>query len=176
MCGNRGQQYISRGGQIINNNLSRGSAISIEYPFKANTTYEISLQTYFNDNILLVDKVNSNGFPTLYAQLKDSGLIIDGSEACETNNIIRILEMNPNNLKSYTLNNSIKEDKTIIFKFSLTEEKKALLLALNPKTGENNGVGSSIPTNSYTMVLPMITITEKAFDPSILVPIPPGRR
>ena len=175
MCSNRGGQYSSRGGQIINDNISRGSAISIEYPFKANTTYEILLQTYFNDNKSLVDNGKSNGFPTLYAQLKDSGLIIDGPEACETNNLIRILEINPNNLKSYTLNNSIKEDKTIIFKFSLTEEKKALLLALNPKTGES-GVGSPIPNNSYTMILPMITITEKAFDPSILVPIPPGRR
>ncbi|WP_035648949.1 hypothetical protein [Flavobacterium sp. ASV13] len=174
---NRGYQFIdTRSGKIFNGNISTASAISIEYPFKANVTYEISLYTYFNDNGLLYpDKVPSNGFPMVYAQLKDTGTIVEGIDACDKDHIIRFVEPNPNYLKTYVLDNNIQTYKTILFKFSPTEEKKALIIAINPKTAES-GIDAQIPTNSYTMLLPSVTITEKPFDTSILVPIPPGRR
>jgi hypothetical protein len=176
MVENRGYQFVdSRSGKIYNDNLSRGAAISIEYPFKANVTYEISLLTYFNDNQQLIYKINSNGFPTLHVQLKDNGILMDGEGACDTNRVYRIIESNPNYLKSYALENNIKMERTLIFKFSPTESKNALVLALHPVTGER-GVDTKIPTNSYTMVLRHVTITEKQFDSSIIVPVPPGRR
>ncbi len=170
-CSNRGHQASSRG-QVYNDNTSHGSAISIEFPFKENKTYEISLTTYFNDNRPIVDNVHSDGFPTLSAQLTDSGIIMEGPVACEKNYLIRLLVSNPNNIKTYTLENNIKEDKIVVFKFSLTEAKKALLIALNPKTGER-GIDAKIPTNSYTMLLANVTITEKEFDPSLIIPVTP---
>lgn len=123
MTSNRGKQSISRG-QIINSNASRGSAISIEYPFKANTSYEITLFTYFNDDVYAVDKVNSNGFPTVSVQLKDSPILLDNTDACGIENMIRITELNPNYIKSYVLENHIKESKTLKFNFSLQKLKE----------------------------------------------------
>jgi len=163
---NRGVTKSSRG-SIYNDNISRGAAISIEYPFKANVTYEISILSYFVDNKQIVDKKNSEGFPTLHAQLKDSGILINGPSSCETEGIFRIIESNPNNLKSYTLENNMQVQRTIVFKFSPIEQKNALLLALHPTTSEQRGPDVKIPTNSYTMVLKNITIVEKAFDPSL---------
>jgi hypothetical protein len=173
---NRPKQTISSG-QIINSNDSKGSAISIEYQFKANVTYEISLRTYFNDNGVTADFVPSNGFPTVFVQLKDSPIISDNKDiACDDNQIVRITESNPNYVKSYTLENNIKQQKILTFNFSTTESKQALLIAINPKRSEEVGINAKIPSNSYTVSLRSLMITEKPFDPSIIIPIPPGRR
>lgn len=169
---NRPKKAIYRG-KLVNSNYSKGSAISIEYPFKANVTYEISLTTYFNDNGVTADFIPSNGFPTVFAQLKDSPTISDNQDlTCDNNQIVPIRELNSNYLKSYTLENNIKEQKILTFNFSTTESKQALLIAINPARSENFGVNAKIPSNSYTVSLRSVRITEKPFDPSLYVDAP----
>ncbi|MBO9585620.1 MAG: hypothetical protein J7574_15750 [Flavobacterium sp.] len=175
IASNRGGQIEDNRKQIINCNISRGSNISIEFPFKENKTYEVSITTYFNDNIPITESKHSNGFPTLYAQLRDSGIIVDNAESCETDKILQSREPNSNYIKSYTLDNNIKENKNLKFNFLTTEAKKALLISLIPSMGIN-GINAKIPKNSYTMLLKNITITEKPFDNSLVTSPPPGRR
>lgn len=168
---------ISRG-QIWHNNKRGGSAISIEYPFKANVTYEIHIKTFFHDNRKLVDDKYSEGYPTLYAQLTDDAIIrgyinrrTETTDPCDKEGINALSDSNPNYTRSYTLNDQALTMKNIIFLFSPTEEKKAILISLHPAIG-TAGVGTHIPTNNYTMRLPSITINEKTFDPSLNVETP----
>lgn len=160
--------------RIINQNLSTISAISIEYPFKANVTYEISIKTLFKDNRKMINNVQSSGFPTLSAALQDSGILFGGITTCEKS--YRQIGVTVNYLKSYTLGDNVLNDKIITYKFSPTEVKNALSFTLTPHTG-GRGVNVPIPTNSYTMALKSVTITEKPFDPSlnIISERPPGR-
>ncbi len=163
-----------RTGRIINSNLSTISAISIEYPFKANITYEITVKTFFNDNRKLVENVHSSGFPTLTAALQDSGILFGGIATCE--NSFRPIGITANYTKDYTLEDNIIKDRTLTYKFSPTEVKNALSFTLIPHTG-GRGVDIPIPANDYTMLLKSVTITEKPFDPSlnIIAERPPGR-
>ena len=163
-----------RTGRIINHNLSTISAISIEYPFTANVTYEISVKTFFKDNRKMIDNVQSSGFPTLSAALQNSGILFGGITTCE--NSFRQIGVTENYIKNYTLEDNILKDRIIIFKFSPTEVKNAISFTLTPHTG-GRGVDVPIPTNSYTMALRSVTITEKPFDPSINIisERPPGR-
>ncbi|PIF33577.1 hypothetical protein CLU81_4194 [Flavobacterium sp. 9] len=163
-----------RTGRIISSNLSTISAISIEYPFKANISYEVSVKTFFTDNHKLIYNVHGNGFPTLSAALQDSGILFGGITTCEDS--YRQIGVTENYMKSYTLEDNILKERTITYKFSPTEVKKALSFTLIPHTG-GRGVDVSIPTNGYTMQLRSVTITEKPFDPSLNVisPRPPGR-
>lgn len=158
----------------INDNLPTIAAISIEFPFKANVTYEISLKTLFIDNNLLIGTVASNGYPTLHAALQDSGILFGGITTCEKTS--RQSGIAENYIKSYTLENNIKKERIITYKFSPTEAKNALAFILRPHTG-GRGVDVKIPTNNYTMRLRTVTITEKPFDPSLNItgPRPPGR-
>jgi len=160
----------------------RGSAISIEYPFKANVTYEIAVKTLFRDNISVFQSPKrSNGFPTLYAELRTtpemSGTYQD---PCLGLGVVGIQGSYPNPhmyTKSQTLANNIQEYKTFVFKFSPLEERKALKITLNPKEADSRGaVNLQVPESSYTMLLPLISITEKPFDPSINdISVPPTR-
>jgi hypothetical protein len=163
-----------RTGRIINYNLSSISAISIEYPFKPNITYEISVKTFFKDSRKWINNVQSSGFPTLHAALQDSGNLFGGITTCEDS--YRQIGVTENYLKTYTLEDNILKDRTVIYKFSPTEVKNALSFTLTPHTG-GRGVDVPIPTNSYTMQLRSVTITEKPFDPSlnIINPRPAGR-
>lgn len=161
--------------EVINDNQPNGSAISIEYPFKANISYEISIKVTFHDNIYLVDKIYSDGFPTLYAQLKDDGIIHARSyktqtqDPCDKEGVISLDEYAidyQNNTRSYTLESRAVIERNLIFKFSPTKEKKALLISLHPATSKS-GYGATIRKNNYTMRMPSVTITEKPFDPSL---------
>ncbi|WKL48124.1 hypothetical protein Q1W71_24630 [Flavobacterium pectinovorum] len=169
----------SRGGVRIENEKN-GSAISIEYPFKANVTYEINIKATFYDNRYLLEKKFSDGFPTVYAQLKDNGIITlpnirnqnqDPCERKDLNDLDGYAKDYLNYTRSYTLDSRGQVQKNINFKFSPIKEKNALLISLHPKIGTIN---SELPAanNNYTMTLPLITITEKTFDPSINVYIP----
>lgn len=176
---NKEGKRTDRGNRVTSYNINAGSAVSIEYPFKANVSYEINLTVIFHDNRYLVDKKFSDGFPTVYAQLKDDGIIPLPNlrninlDPCVREGVIGLDATDYiNNTRSYTLDSRGQIEKYINFKFSPTKEKKALLISLHPKiaTFDNN---SPFPINNYTMVLPYIKITEKPFDPSINVESPP---
>lgn len=179
--GNRGIKTTNRRG-IYHDNISNGSAISIEYSFKANVTYEISIKATFHDNRKSIDNTYSSGYPTLFVQLKDNGIISARShrtqtqDPCDREGVIDLDEYaNQNYTRSYTHDSRIEAQKNLVFNFSPTEEKKALLISLHPTIGIP-GYETPIPTNSYTMILPLITITEKPFDPSLNVVIPTNPR
>jgi hypothetical protein len=170
-------------GRVTSRNDKQGSAISIEYPFKANVSYEINLTVIFYDNRYLIYKKFSDGFPTLYAQLKDDGIISPENlrnvnlDPCIKDGVINLAAADyVNNTRSFTLDSRGQVEKYINFKFSPTEEKRALLISLHPKISDGS---TAIPLNDYTMALPIIKITEKPFDPSLNVEIKPsegGRR
>lgn len=167
---NKGRTVLIRG-QNYNDNLSKGSAISIEYNFKANVSYDIEVETYFRDNRYLLDKVYSSGFPTLHAQLKDSGIIIEGDAACN-NDLVR-LATEFNYIKSYTLDSQSAIIRTVTFKFSPLQAKNAVVFALQPAQGAR-AIDAKIPINNFTMGLYSVKINEKTFDPSYNE-IPPSR-
>jgi hypothetical protein len=159
-------------GRTYNDNLSKVSSISIEYPFKANVTYQITLKTQFNDNRKRVDNVQSSGFPSLHAQLNDSGIISSDDKACQ-NDLFRLVTEH-NYIKSYILENNIITGRDVVFKFSPTQAKNAITFTLHPARGER-GFEEKIPTNNYTMVLRYVTIIEKPFDPSLNIELHPRR-
>lgn len=176
---NRGEKVDQPRG-TWHKNIQRGSALSIEYPFQANTTYEIVLQVCFYDNVHTVDKATySNGYPTVYAQLKNNGIIDVTNyrdpilkDPCSDEGINDLNQSDysyENYTRSYTLDSRAIIWRYLTFKFSPTQNKNALLISLHPVIGQE-GYGTPIPTNSYTMVLPSVTITQKPFDPSINVP------
>lgn len=164
---------------IMHRNKSHGSAISIEYPFKANVTYEITTKVSFRDNRYLINKVFSNGYPTMFVQLKDSGVIIPKKisrtqklDPCTKEGVIDLTINNYNNLtRFYTLDSRPSTMKNLVFKFSPTEQKNALSISLHPAISPI-GYGVPIETNNYTMTLATITITEKPFAPSLNIELP----
>jgi len=174
---NKGKKTNTRRG-IVDENDESGSALSIEYPFKPNITYEISIKATFYDNVYLLDKKLSNGFPTIYVQLKNDGIITlpnirnYNQDVCSREGINSLEAENyVNYTRSYKLESQGAIQRTLVFKFSPTEEKKALLISVHPATGQA-GYGATIPINNYTMVMPLVKITEKTFDPSLNVDIP----
>lgn len=176
---NKGMKSTDRTGKIWHDNNNNGSAISIEYPFKENVTYEISIETVFYDNRYIAEKVHSNGYPTLYAQLKDDGIIVSPDiNSCGDNGINNIYgyymsgydSYLTNYTRSYTLDSRAIIQRTLVFKFSPTEKKNALVFSLHPSTS-TPGYGAPISTNNYTMALPIVNITEKTFDPSLNIEI-----
>lgn len=170
-----GFAFNPRSGQTLKQDLSTGSTISIEYPFKANVTYEISLVTYFADNMQLIDRGQSTGFPIVHVQLKDSGILAEGDIACEKDLIRLVTE--ENYIKSYTLESKALMTRTLIFKFSPTNAKNAVAISLHPARGDERSVNAIVPINNYTMIIRSVNITEKPFDPSLNVTTPrPSRR
>jgi hypothetical protein len=163
---NKGRKVTVEGRdpKVYNDNLSTISAISIEYPFKSNVTYEISVRVFFKDNRMLIDKVQSTGFPTLNASLENSGILFGGGPSCQ--NDLRHSATELNYIKYYTLEDNIIKERTITYKFSPTQVKKALKFNLLPARGAR-GTNAKIPTNNYTMAVRTVTITEKPFDPSL---------
>ena len=182
---NKGIKSTNRYNITTNKNDVRATAMSIEYPFNKNTTYEITLRTTFYDNRYLIDKVNSSGFPTLYVQLKDEGnipLSYRDLDLCEGKTLNDIglysgigLYSNDNYTRTYSPNSVAATTKDISFYFSPTDDKKALLISLHPALG-SEGYNMPIPTNNHTLVLPLVKITEKPFDPSLNFEIKPDKR
>lgn len=176
MSSNRGKKVETRRG-ILHENAKRGSAISIEYAFKKNVTYEITMRTKFHDNRYFIDKVYSSGYPTLYVQLKDDAIITlpdrkgQIQNSCDREDLNDVgpysgigLYDNDNYTRTYSPDNHIETIKDISFQFSPIDEKKALLISLYPTLG-TEGYELPIPTNSHTMILLYIKITEKPFNP-----------
>lgn len=177
MASNKGKKVNARRG-IYHENDKSGSAISIEYPFKKNISYEITIKTKFHDNRYSLDKVYSSGYPKLYAQLKDNGIITlpylrdQNQDPCERKDLNEVVQYRAENYtRSYSPDSHVEVIKDVSFQFSPIEEKKALLLSLQPTMGIE-GYELPIPTNSYTMILLSITITEKPFDPTLNLDIP----
>lgn len=163
---NKNNQYLHpRYNYIVNDNIATTSAMSIEYQFKPNITYEISLVTYFNDNRKLTEDKQSEGLPSVIVELRDSPILSTIDEACENN--LRNWSSLVNYKRSYTLEDNVIKYRTITFKFSPTAQKNALVISLIPKSTESRAIEA--PKSDYTMLLPTITIKELPFDPSINV-------
>lgn len=169
---NKNIQITSRYNYTYNDNLATMSSMSIEYHFKPNVTYEISLLTHFVDNRKLTESKHSEGFPSLIAELRDSPVLSNIEGACENN--LRNWGYLVNYHRSYTLEDNTIKDRNITFKFSPTEQKNALIISLIPKLTEDRTVEA--PYSDYTMLLPTVTIKELPFDPSINVSGGGGRR
>lgn len=178
---NKSKETANERGEIKTTNDKEGAAISIEYPFKANVTYEITLKAVFRDNKYLVEKKRSTGYPTVYVELKDDGIIKPSSARYQNQDPCKQKDLNEvgtypydNYSRSHTLEDTPRDyfGKDLTFKFSPTEQKNALLISFHPAIGAER-IGIPIPENNYTIILPRIIITEKPFDPTINVEVPP---
>lgn len=178
MAANKGAKRNTERG-VWHENANRGAAISIEYPFKKNITYEIKIKTKFHDNLYSINKIRSSGYPTLYVQLKDDPIITSQNLRNQNQDPCKKEDLNDvgrygsidNYKKSYSPDSNIETIKDVTFQFSPIDEKKALVLSLHPTIGIE-GYGLPIPTNSFTLILLSVTITEKPFDTSLNIPSP----
>jgi hypothetical protein len=167
----------TRDGNAIQTSKSTGAAISVEYPFLANVTYQISVRTKFIDTRKLVDNVSSDGLPYLYVELKDSPVIPVKDDPCADSGVILLGNTTVINGRTYRDLNSkyyrfaqpeshAQMYRTFVFKFSPTENKNALVISLHPSTVSETD-RYKIAINRYIMLLPDIIIEQSEFDPSI---------
>ncbi|WP_353150220.1 hypothetical protein [Chryseobacterium sp.] len=197
LAGNRPQIVNSGGGFSPGENFSIDdqytSAISIEFPFETNTTYEIILGTIIEDNIYKEQHdqyqqqddyhglQQSQGFPTVALELKDTPEI-PGTTPCSGRPLVQNVFISPNYYKKQKAEITVPpsyEAKNFTFNFSTTEAKKAFIIYFLPN---NSGGVQPIPENSFSMYLKNLKIIKKPFDPSHIVsppvnpPCPGGMR
>lgn len=161
--------YNPRRGIYQYRNDSSGSAISIEYPFQANKTYEIIVENYFHDRREVYDNVTSDGYPTLYVEMRESGIITGRENACGENSLCNFSTQSNAYIyrKKVSLDSPANMVRNFVYKFSPIESKNAILISLHPNINYS-GVGA-IPINMFNMALHKVIITELPFDPSINV-------
>jgi hypothetical protein len=183
---NKGKYILNRGNQeLVNDPIS--NAISIEFPFQANVTYEIILSTYIKDIISSIkndpyntpmdddyDVDESEAFPIIVAELRDTPEIpgdnpcaerpMAGSPFISSPNYYKELKAEYSKPPSY-------EYKDFVFYFSTKEQKNGLIIYFYPEiTGRNP---SHVPESDYTLDIKNIKVIEKPFDPAYLhVPTP----
>lgn len=135
-----------------------GMALSIEYPFEAYKSYEIIIKGRFVD-------INSSIPPTLYCELKNSG-IIPVNNPCGTDEFVPlgadyngVYDLYYKYLRKITPDDgSFGTEASYSRSFSPTESKNALLLSLRPPRGQ---------VTSGAIWVRTVTIKEKTFDPSL---------
>lgn len=164
--------------QLVNNVLE--NALSIEFPFEANATYEITLKTIIEDGIRtekhdqyhLNDDYHkpkqSEAFPTVAVELADTPEII-GSDPCAKRPILNTRFISANYYKKQKSEVTIPPNyvqKTFVFNFSTKEIKKALVIYYLPERGSN----PYIPESFFYMFLTGIKVIKKPFDPAHVVP------
>lgn len=178
---NRSKTIISRGHSIqVDDPLS--NAISIEFPFEENFTYEITIEATIYDEIYIAKHDQSNGndhlyeanqsesFPKVAIELKDSPQI-PGNDPCAkypARPVVGNGFASANNYKSQKAEIIVHpsyEKKTFVFNFSTKSSKNALLLYFLPQLSENQ----HIPESSFSMYIGNIKIVRKTFDPSHVV-------
>lgn len=155
---------------MVNNPIS--AAISIEYPFQPNTTYEITINALVNDVITQLedrydDIKQSEAFSTIAVELKESPEI-PGVDPCAKRPVVGNGLASGNHYKRqktekpptpyYAL-------KTFVFNFSIIEEKKALIIYVLPELGEH----PYIPRSIFNIDIRNIKIVQKPFDPTYYV-------
>ncbi|WP_126653408.1 hypothetical protein [Chryseobacterium aureum] len=174
-AGNRPKTILDRGQPHLVNDPFE-SAISIEFPFESNVTYEITLQTFIEDFIYTEqhDQYDQNddyhglqqsqGFPTVRVELANNPAII-GDNPCGarpvTGNGLVSANYNKKQKAEITVPPSSKQ-KTFVFNFSTQETKNAIIIYYLPEYGSN----PFIPENSYNMFLTGIKIIKKPYDPT----------
>lgn len=171
---NRPKTIISRGQSlIVNDPIS--NALSIEFPFEANATYEIALKTYVRDYIFELKNANyhsdekdsykidkSQAFPTVALELKATPEI-SGNDPCALRPIVGNGLTSANYYKTQKAEipySPYNQQKTFIFNFSTLENKNALLIYFLPE------ISNQILQSKFTMSLAGIKIIKKPYDPT----------
>lgn len=176
---NKPKTIISRGQSLQVDNPFE-NAISIEFPFESNLTYEITISTSvwdevyrakhdeFSGNNHLYNVNQSEGFPTVAVELSSSPQI-SGNDPCAERPVVGNGLASANYYKKQKAEMTTSpsyEKKTFIFNFSITNPKSALLLYFLPQKSENQ----YIPENDFDMYIENIKIVQKPFDPTHVVP------
>ncbi|WP_223558281.1 hypothetical protein [Chryseobacterium lathyri] len=172
---NESKTIINRGRtMLINNPLS--NAISIEFPFQQNFTYEITIDASITDEIYLAkhDEFRGNddlyqanqseAFSTVAIELTNSPQI-RGADPCAKYPARAVV--NTSFVSSYYKKQKAEittppsyENKTFVFKFSMKEAQSALILYFLPGLSETQ----SIPESSFSMYIGNIKIVQKPFE------------
>lgn len=179
-AGNRPATVLSSRGQSRLVNDLFENALSIEFPFESNATYEIILDTIIEDFIYTEqhDQYDQNddyhglqqsqAFPTLAVELANTPEIY-GSAPCAGRPVLNNRFISENYYKTQKVEITVPpsyEKKTFVFNFSTTESKAAFLIYYLPERGSD----PYIPESSFKMNLTGIKIIKKAFDPTYIVP------
>jgi hypothetical protein len=184
---------VINGGRAELRNDQLSTAISIEFPFQANVTYEISLRTQLTDYIAKV-KSPSNGFyvpyaddydidkseafPTLDLSLADKP-DIPGDDPCGSKPSVASGFTEPVNYtrkqKAEKTTQWITEDKNFTFYFSTTQAKNAILIKFLPGITEEINP-PHVPQSWFWLDIRNIKIVQKPFDPTYIVKLGGGFR
>lgn len=184
--GNTPKTVINRGKSLITND-PLSTALSIEFPFQANLTYEIALNFTIRDNIEY-DSANpsagiaaseySEGNPTIAVELKDTPEI-PGDSPCSGRPVVGMSLSSANYYKSLKLDGTYKHTKTVKFNFSTTAAKNAFLIYFLPELSENRA-SDYVPNSWHFGYITKIKITQKPYDPQYYVddyrPVDDGER
>lgn len=181
--GNRPTNVVTFGQNYLIDNVYE-SAISIEFPFLANVTYEINLQTIVEDFIYKEqhDRYDQNddyhglqqsqAFPTVAVELKDTPQI-SGNNPCGGRPAIGNMFIQRNYFKKQKAEITVPpsyEQKTFTYNFSTTENKNALIIYFLP---ERSGMQPNyVPESSFNLNITNIKITQKPYNPAFYVPAP----
>lgn len=179
---------ISRGlTQLVNDQES--NAISIEFPFQANVTYEINLKTQLTDYVKVIkspssglhttsladrykDIDGSEAFPNLDIQLVDNPIIL-GDDPCADKPVVQSeLLGSANYIRRQKAEKTIhwaREDKDFLVYFSTTEAKNAILIKFLPGITEER-YPPHVPKSWFWLDIKNIKIVQKPFDPIHVVP------
>ncbi|PRA95691.1 hypothetical protein CQ046_21895 [Chryseobacterium sp. MYb7] len=170
---------FSRGQSRLVNNLFE-NALSIEFPFEPNATYEITLKSFIEDIIrtekhdqyrLNDDNHNpqqSEAFPIVAVELANVPEII-GNDPCAKRPVLNNRFVSANYYKTQKAEIVVppsSQQKTFVFNFSTTEAKNAFILYYLPERGSD----PYIPESFFGMHLTGIRIIKKPFDPTHVVP------
>ncbi len=186
-AGNRPKVKTSSNGQTSIDEDPFTNALSIEFPFQANITYEIILETNIQDFIYKEQHdtydqnddyhglEQSQAFPTVAVELADSPEI-RGGNPCAGRPVVSRFISDRNYYKTQKAIISIPpsyEEKSFTFNYSTLTPRNALIIYFLPELADPNNL-QFIPESSFNMLLKNIKIIEKPFDPSyISTPNPP---
>lgn len=173
--GNTPKTVINRGKSLITND-PLSTALSIEFPFQANLTYEIALNFRIRDNIAnrsanqsagIPASEFSEGNPTIAVELKDTPEI-PGDSPCSGRPVVGMSLSSANYYKTLKLDETYKNIKTVKFNFSTTAAKNAFLIYFLPELSENRA--SDYVSNSWHAgYITKIKITQKPYDPQYYI-------
>lgn len=174
-AGNRPKTIINRGqSHLVNDPFE--NALSIEFPFESNVTYEITLNTTIEDFIYQEqhDQYDQNddyhglqqsqSFPTVAVQLANTPEIA-GDAPCAGRPVVGNGLASANYYKRQKAEITVPpsyEQKTFVFNFSTQETKNAIIIYYLPEYGSN----PFIPESSFNMLLKGIKIIKKPYDPT----------
>ncbi|MFN4363481.1 hypothetical protein [Chryseobacterium hispalense] len=178
---NKGKIVINRGQtELINDDTSK--AISIEYTFEKNATYQVILTTEIKDYIYITknDIYNSNddifdidqseAFPTIVVELKSTPDIAGNDPCSDRPTVPDVFTSEPNYYKKQKaeINNRFKEQKEFVYNFSTLESRNGLLIYFLPEKAERNP--SHVPQSDFRMDLKHVKVIKKAYDPAYYIP------